>query len=69
MDNPIQPIPFRPRRRRVGRPATGRGVVVGLTISPALSKRVDASAFDHLENRREAIRRLLEAALDAERQS
>lgn len=55
-----------PKKRKPGRPATGRSPIIALTISAALAKRVDASGDDRLENRREAVRRLLAQALDAE---
>lgn len=52
--------------RKRGRPRTGRSPIITLTVSPALAKRIDRSADDRFEGRRDAVRRLLVQGLDAE---
>lgn len=59
--------PEQPKKR--GRPATGRGDVVGVRMTTALRTAVDewAAALPDTPSRPEAIRRLVERALRAER--
>lgn len=55
-------------RKARGRPATGRSPIVAVTVAPNIAARIDRSAADHFEGRRDAVRRLLVQALDAEGQ-
>ena len=54
-------------RKARGRPATGRSPIIAVTVAPKIAARIDRSAADHFEGRREAVRRLLVKALDVER--
>ena len=52
--------------KRAGRPRSGRSVILTLTVPPMVAARIDASAAERFELRREAVRRLLIEGLDAE---
>jgi len=52
--------------KRAGRPRSGRSPILTLTVTAEVAARIDASAADHFEPRRDAVRRLLEFGLDQE---
>lgn len=56
-----------PQIPKRGRPATGRSPVIAVTVAPKIAARIDRSAADHFESRRDAARRLLVQGLEAER--
>lgn len=57
-------IAVKPKR---GRPATGKDPLVGVRIPPDLISRIDQWSTSNGTSRSEAIRRLVEKALDGER--
>jgi Ribbon-helix-helix protein, copG family len=53
------------KKRRPGRPATGKDPFVGVRIPPALIEQIDQWAKRHGGGRSQAIRRLVEMGLNA----
>jgi Ribbon-helix-helix protein, copG family len=63
----VKPKAAKSKKRRPGRPATGRDPMVGLRAGTELTAAIDAWAeANGIESRSDAIRRLLDLALKAD---